>query len=174
MFRSALSTGALPALDEETSWLPVDECARTVAELALGAGEPSSDVDLVYHLVNPRTFSWKHDLLPALKQGSALPGFGIVSPLEWLQKLAGSEQDPGKNPSIKLFDFWRSKYAGYGRPQSATAVTEQGQREKTQGLTFETHRTVKDCSSLALVKDPVTEGLILRYIESWMKRWTST
>ncbi|KAJ5604808.1 hypothetical protein N7510_009962 [Penicillium lagena] len=174
MFRSALSTGALPALDEETSWLPVDECARTVAELALNTGEPSSDVDLVYHLVNPRTFSWKHDLLPALKQGSALPSFKIVPPQEWLQKLADSEQDPEKNPSIKLLDFWRSKYAGYGQPRSATTITEQGQQEKFHGLTFETHRTIKDCSSLALVKDPVTEGLILRYIESWMKRWTST
>lgn len=159
MFRSALTTGALPALDERPSWLPVDQCAQAITDIALGVTNASSEVDLVYHLVNPRTFSWKNDLLPALKKQSIFPDFENVSPQEWLHKLENSEQDPEKNPSIKLIDFWKSKYGG-AKPQS-----EDG------GLCFETERTTRDFPSLALVRDPVSEGLVQRYIESWMKRW---
>ncbi|KAJ6117340.1 hypothetical protein N7512_007065 [Penicillium capsulatum] len=160
MFRSALTTGTLPALDERPSWLPVDQCAQAITGIALDVENASSEVDLVYHLVNPQNFSWKKDLLPALKKQSLLSDFEIVSPQEWLQKLASSEQDPEKNPSIKLIDFWKSKYGGATKAQS-----EDG------GLCFETTRTTQDSPTLALVKDPVSQGLIQRYIESWMKRW---
>ncbi|KAJ5769178.1 hypothetical protein N7520_003737 [Penicillium odoratum] len=160
MFRSAMTTGALPALDESPSWLPVDQCAQSITEIALCNTLPS-DVDLVYHLVNPNTFSWKDDLLPALKQGSDLPEFEVVSPQQWLQRLAESEQDPEKNPSIKLIDFWRGKY---GSDDS---------QAKAGRLSFETQCTTRDCPSLAYVKDPVTDGLIKRYISSWISQWTS-
>lgn len=170
MFRSALTTGALPELDERPSWLPVDQCARAVVDIAMNTAAASSEVDLVYHLVNPQTFSWKHDLLPALKKSSALSEFEIVSPKDWLQRLANSDPDPEKNPSIKLIDFWRSKY-GKSAPE---AKTEQNKEEQQPaGLVFETERTVRDCPSLGLVKDPAAEGLMQRYIEAWMKRWTS-
>lgn len=162
IFRSALTTGALPALDERPSWLPVDQCAQAITDIALNVTSASSEVDLVYHLVNPQTFSWKNDLLPALKKQAVLPDFEVVSPQEWLQKLGNSEQDPEKNPSIKLIDFWKSKY-GSAKPQP-----EDG------GLCFETPRTTADSPSLALVRDPVSDGLIERYIESWMKRWVKT
>lgn len=168
MFRSALTTAALPELSESPTWLPVDQCAQAVANIAMKGAAASQDVDLVYHLINPKSFSWKEDLLPALKQGSALPEFEIVSPQEWLRRLASSEQDPEKNPSIKLIDFWRGKYGGNGSAQADGSATQQ----KTAGLYFETDRTVQDCPSLGLVKDPVAEGLIHRYIESWMQRWT--
>lgn len=163
MFRSALTTGSLPELNERPSWLPVDQCARAVVDISMDVA--ASDTDLVYHLVNPQTFSWKDDLLPALKRSSTLPQFDIVSPQEWLKRLAGSEQDPEKNPSIKLIDFWRSKYEIVGQ-KPATA-------DETAGLSFETSRTVQDCPSLGLVKDPVAEGLVQRYIETWMESWTS-
>ncbi|KAJ5124163.1 Male sterility NAD-binding [Penicillium bovifimosum] len=168
MFRSALATGALPELDERLSWLPVDRCGQAISDIAINEATVSRDADLVYHLVNPRTFSWKEDLLPALKRGSALPGFEVVAPQEWLRRLAGSEQDPEKNPSIKLFDFWQAKYAGL---QQAGDSTEEGKDEA--GPTFETGLTIQDCPSLALVGDPVAEGLVNRYIEIWMKKWTS-
>ena len=161
MFRSALTTGALPALDERPSWLPVDQCAQAIIDIALDVSNASSEVDLVYHLVNPETFSWKNDLLPALKKQSALPDFEIVSPVDWLHRLETSEQDPEKNPSIKLIDFWKSKYGG-----------DTSQQSEDGGLVFETKRTVQDSPSLALVKDPVSVGLVQRYIETWMKRWT--
>lgn len=75
MFRSVLTTGALPELSESLTWLPVDQCAQAVANIAMKGAAASQDVDLVYHLVNPKSFSWKEDLLPSLKQGS--PSLGL-------------------------------------------------------------------------------------------------
>ena len=161
MFRSVLTTGALPALDERPSWLPVDLCARAITDITLQNVSSSQDTELVYHLVNPHTFSWKYDLLPALKN-SSLPAFEVVSPEEWLQRLASNELDPKENPSIKLLDFWRSKY---GRPSQQLA--------EDAGLLFDTERTISDCPSLGLVKDPVADGMIYRYIEAWTERWCS-
>ncbi|KAJ5614499.1 hypothetical protein N7528_008153 [Penicillium herquei] len=159
MFRSALTTGALPALDERPSWLPVDKCAEAITEITLGTSS-LQDVDLVYHLVNPHTFSWKNDLLPALKKDSTLPSFEIVTPQEWLQRLASSDQNPETNPSIKLIDFWKSKYGGHGAQQAEDA-----------GLVFETQSTIRDCASLGLAGNTVSDGLIHRYISTWMKLW---
>lgn len=177
MVRSALTVRALPALHERPSWLPVDACADAVVELALSDvreaegsertrvrrdGGDGSSADLVYHLVNPRTFDWSADFLPALKRCSALPDFDVVSPQEWLRRLAGSEQDAVKNPSIKLLDFWRSKY---GKATTGLGVP--------AGLTFETRRTLLDCKALDGVGQPVENGLVERYVEQWMKKWSS-
>jgi hypothetical protein len=126
----------------------------------------SSDADLVYHLVNPNSFSWKNDLLPALKKGCALPAFEVVSPQEWLNRLANSDSNPETNPSIKLLDFWKGKYEN--------APTLKTDDEEPAGLFFETDSTIRDCPSLGDVKDPVAAGLIQRYIEVWMKSWTRT
>jgi thioester reductase-like protein len=170
MVRSALTVGALPALNEQPSWLPVDACAEAVAELALSGPErpnattdADADADLVYHLVNPRTFNWAADFLPALKRCAALPAFDIVSPQEWLRRLAASEQDASKNPSIKLLDFWQAKY---GKAVAATDAT-----TLPAGLTFETSRTLHDCTALRDVEQPVAHGLVERYVEQWMKKW---
>ncbi|KAJ5376810.1 hypothetical protein N7509_013696 [Penicillium cosmopolitanum] len=167
MFRSTLTTGALPELNERPSWLPVDQCATAISDLALNPDNAnSSDADLVYHLVNPHSFSWKNDLLPALKKGCALPDFGVVSPQEWLKRLANSDPNPETNPSIKLLDFWKGKYEN--------APTPKADEEEPAGLFFETDSTIRDCPSLGDVKDPVAAGLIQRYIEVWMKSWTRT
>ena len=163
MIRSALTIKALPALDERPSWLPVNSCARAIAEISTSL-QPERDEGLVYHLVNPSTFDWRTELLPVLKKHSKLPAFDVVSPAEWLQRLEKSDQDPTKNPSIKLVDFWRGKYGSSGTP------TTNGDDEP-KGLLFETRRTTRDCPSLGEVSDPISEGLVERYITSWAKGW---
>ena len=169
MFRSVLTTGTLPALDESPSWLPVDECARAVAHLAMMQSTTCiANADLVYNLVNPATFSWKDELLPTLKTNSLLPPFEVVSPQEWLRRLESSEQDPEKNPSIKLLDFWRVKY----RKKTEFSASNHESLQRQDGLQFETGRTVQDCPSLSKVKNPVNAGLMQRYIQTWMQRWT--
>ncbi|KAI2792345.1 hypothetical protein POX_b02382 [Penicillium oxalicum] len=169
MFRSVLTTGTLPALDESPSWLPVDECARAVAHLAMMQSTTCiANADLVYNLVNPATFSWKDELLPTLKTNSLLPPFEVVSPQEWLRRLESSEQDPKKNPSIKLLDFWRVKY----RKKTEFSASNHESLQRQDGLQFETGRTVQDCPSLSKVKNPVNAGLMQRYIQTWMQRWT--
>ncbi|KAK3718652.1 hypothetical protein LTR37_004869 [Vermiconidia calcicola] len=164
MVRSSLTVRCLPALDERPSWLPVDSCAQAIVDISMSSSSESVQEDLVYHLVNPTTFNWKTDLLPALQRHTKLPTFDVVSPREWLDRLAQSEQDPSKNPSIKLIDFWRNKYSG---DPAQSAETD----DEPSGLTFDTSRTVKDCPLLAEEKDPVSTGLIERYVENWMSKW---
>ena len=168
MVRSALPAGCLPALDERPSWLPVDGCAQAVVDLSISSSpgvedQTANEPDLVYHLVNPCTFDWKSAFLPTLQNHPEFPVFDIVSPREWLDRLAKSEQDPGKNPSMKLINFWRGKYGDnkqFSQPE-----------EEPSGLTFETSRTVKDCPSLGEARDPVSEGLVERYVDVWLKSW---
>ncbi|KAK6419063.1 hypothetical protein LTR95_017105, partial [Oleoguttula sp. CCFEE 5521] len=154
MIRSARTTGCLPALDERVSWLPVDVCAEAVADIALRASaERDEGGDLVYHLVNPKTFQWIRELLPALRRCDAELGkFEVVSTSEWLDRLAKSEPDPAKNPSIKLLDFWRKKYS------AGSKAADDG--EDAPGLVFETKRTVEQCDLLGEVGQVVESGLM--------------
>lgn len=173
MVRSALTTGCLPELDERPSWLPVDLCARAIVELVLPSSSfdesrviSHADPELVYHLVNPKTFDFRTQLLPALKR-SKLPPFEIISPAEWLERLAKSDADVERNPSRKLFDFWQGKY---GKAPIASASRTDNEPSE---LTSETIRTVHDAQSLGAVGNPVEEGLIERYVEVWLKKWQS-
>lgn len=112
MIRSAVTIGALPALDDTLTWLPIDVVAQTIADVCQVA--PPHDV---YHVVNPRSFHWSRDLLPMLT-GAGLK-FEAVTPQAWLQRLAGSDPDPSVNPTIKLLDFFKAKYE---KPKSGPGV----------------------------------------------------
>lgn len=76
MIRSAISIGALPALDDTLNWLPIDIVAQVMAEIC-----QASQRHDVYHVVNPKAFNWTRDLLPML-QGAGLK-FERVSQQEW-------------------------------------------------------------------------------------------
>ena len=166
MIRSALTVGALPAREEQPSWLPVDSCAQAVADISISSSTAvQHNIDLVYHLVNPCTFNWRSDFLPALQQCTGFPTFDVVNTYDWLERLTRSEQDPAKNPSIKLIDFWRAKYAGNTK--------EVASEEEVEGLTFETTNTAQDCPSLAKTGDPVSEGLVERYVRVWLEAWVN-
>ena len=104
MIRSALSIGALPALRDTLTWLPIDVVAKTIVELC-----QSVEHQDVYNLVNPRSFNWTRDLLPMLRAAGL--AFEQVTAEEWLARLSASNPDPAVNPTIKLLDFYRSKYA---------------------------------------------------------------
>lgn len=103
MIRSAVSMGALPALGDTLTWLPIDVVAKVCVELCQSA-KPQD----VYHVVNPKAFNWARDLLPML-QAAGLK-FEQVTAQEWLARLAASNPDPAVNPTIKLLDFFKAKY----------------------------------------------------------------
>jgi hypothetical protein len=68
------------------------------------------------------------------------------------------------NPSIKLLDYWKSKY-------DPVVLEESELEQRSAGLTFETQRTNREV--LADLRDPVSEGLVSRYVDEWMKKWVS-
>jgi thioester reductase-like protein len=112
MIRSALGIGALPSLDDTLTWLPIDLVAKSMVEICHAARRQD-----VYHVVNPKSFHWTRDLLPMLE--SAGLRFELVSAQDWLARLAASNPDPSVNPTIKLLDFFKTKYSS---PKGAPAV----------------------------------------------------
>jgi thioester reductase-like protein len=144
MIRSALSIGALPTLGDTLSWLPIDVVAQAMVEICRSA-RPHD----VYHVVNPKSFNWTRDLLPML--ASAGLKFEQVSAQEWLARLATSNPDPALNPTIKLLDFFKSKYE---KPRTGPAVV------------FETKTTESVSESLKNVGAP-DAALIAKMVTYW-------
>jgi len=103
MIQAAITIGALPSLDEYPRWLPVNVVAHAVVDLSF-----SDSTQTLFNVVNPKSFHWTNDLLPALR-ASGLQ-FDEVSQREWISRLRSSDPDPVQNPPIKLVDFFASKY----------------------------------------------------------------
>lgn len=103
MLQAGLTIGAIPRLDENPLWLPVDVVASTIADISLSATAAG-----VLNVVNHRGFHWTRDLLPALHQAGL--DFTEMEPSEWVKALRKSNPDPVANPPIKLLEFFASKY----------------------------------------------------------------
>ena len=103
MMQTALTVGALPKLSETPSWLPVDVVAQAVIDISL-----SKAGSLFANVVNPQTFSWIGDFIPALQMAGL--DFDLVEPREWVARLRRSDPDPTRNPPVKLVEFFASKY----------------------------------------------------------------
>ena len=56
--------------------------------------------------------------------------------------------------------------------QQAVRMRVADDAEVPTGLTFETKRTLMDCKALEGVGQPVEDGLVERYVEQWMKKWS--
>jgi thioester reductase-like protein len=144
MIRSAIGIGALPTLNDTLTWIPIDVVAQVIVEIC-----HSQERHDVYHVVNPKSFNWTQDLLPMLR--SAGLTFESVSPQEWLERLARSDPDPAVNPTIKLLDFFKSKYTA---PKTAPAVF------------YETHVTESVSKTLKSVGAP-DAALIAKMVRYW-------
>lgn len=109
---------------------------------------------MVYNLVNPKPFSWKKDLLPALKVAGL--EFEVVPWKTWLEKL-DAEEDAGKNPSRKLLAFWR----GLGDEK------EKNVRE----IIFETKKAAATSKVLENAERVVDGEMLGSLLEAWWKVW---
>jgi carbohydrate kinase (thermoresistant glucokinase family) len=116
MLQAGITIGAIPSLDENPLWLPVDIVASGVADISLSTAGPG-----VMNVVNHRSFHWTRDLLPALHQAGL--EFSEPSQKEWVDLLRNSNQDPTENPPIKLFSFFASKFDNDQPPTSLTYDT---------------------------------------------------
>ena len=126
MIRSASkdSVGALPILDtgrDTCDWIEADTLADTILQLA-GIEHTVDSTELVYNLVNPRTFSWKDHLLPSLLRAGL--EFDTVPWQEWIERLQVSTEDVNINPSRKLLESWRKQTHREGRITFDTAAAE--------------------------------------------------
>lgn len=178
MVRSALAVGALPALNERCAWLPVDTVARSVldiAELGEGATHPTNNNDIadpqahppepyVFNVVNPCTFAWTEDFLPALR-ASGLQ-FETVAPKEWVRRLWDGERDAERNPSVKLLGFW----------EEMVEVMQAHESEMAMGRVqiFDTAMARGKSPALCSAPDVIEEGYVPVMLRAWMEKWTDS
>ncbi|KAH8880787.1 acetyl-CoA synthetase-like protein [Thozetella sp. PMI_491] len=167
MIQTAEILGALPALEEEMTWLPVDYAATAILELTNLTGPEMatshdcllSNPSLVYHVLNPKRFHWTRDMLPAL--ASAGLKFDTLSTGQWMEKLRTSDRDAVRNPPIKLLDWFEGKYGTVER-----AV-------KTEILEYLTEETTRASVTLATLPDVTDARLIQKMIDSLREHWGS-
>jgi thioester reductase-like protein len=167
MIQTAVTLGALPALDEEMSWLPVDHAARIILDCCdvtttqSDSGVPSvietPPPDLVYHVLNPTRFHWTRDMLPAL--AAAGFKFETLSTDQWMDKLRSSERDPKKNPPIKLLDWFEGKY-GHGASTKNKGV-----------LAYETEKTSAKSESMRSIPSVTDVEYVRKVIERLQEEW---
>lgn len=151
MLQAATTTGAIPTLDENPLWLPVDTVAHGLTEISLSdAGQG------VMNVVNHQSFHWTRDLLPAL-HATGLE-FEEVGQKEWFDRLRASNPDPTANPPIKLLEFFASKYDNYNT--------------KRPGLTYDT-RKARFFSPHLSAAPILNKEIVRKFIQHWKSTsWT--
>jgi nucleoside-diphosphate-sugar epimerase len=102
MMQAGVTTGAIPRLDENPLWLPVDVVASVISDISLSDAGPG-----IMNVVNSKFFHWTRDLLPALHRAGMQ--FSEPNQREWVVFLRKSNPDPVANPPIKLVEFFASK-----------------------------------------------------------------
>ncbi|KAK9423820.1 hypothetical protein SUNI508_03836 [Seiridium unicorne] len=133
MLSTAKITGCLPDLqDSSLSWLPVDQAAQAVLEIASKFGKSEQELlDLdttdpmnsptlpVYHVLNPHKLPKWRDMLQWLQDSDHMATFEVVTPSSWMDRL--EEALGGKaagHDSQKLLGFWQHVYGGQSRYDS--------------------------------------------------------
>ncbi|KIY63134.1 L-aminoadipate-semialdehyde dehydrogenase [Cylindrobasidium torrendii FP15055 ss-10] len=145
LIKSANTIGALPVVDEHPSWLPVDYAGEAIAEITLNVSKPAARV---YNIVNPNTETNFKDMVEWIAEAGLK--FDKVDRLAWLDRLATSEQEPAKNPTIKLLGFFNALYGSDFRQQ----------------IVFRTDETLKWGPALGRAP-PITKEIVAKWIGHW-------
>jgi thioester reductase-like protein len=116
MLRTVDDVGALPKLDQDVFWLPVDTAAVAILDIVLSSRRSSrleNDECQVLHVMNPNPTSW-NDISTWLREYGKK--FESMIPTEWVKAVAASEPDAEKNPSRKLLGLWMSAVSTHSPP----------------------------------------------------------
>ncbi|KAF4627915.1 hypothetical protein G7Y89_g10239 [Cudoniella acicularis] len=167
MIRSALTLKALPALEENCSWIPVDALATTILELSHTLScrhlTQKESLNIFYNIVNPETFTWA-SLLSELH--SAGLEFETIPFNEWLQKLrkSAADQDGEKqNPAVKLIEFFENSYGKGGEARVGQGYN--------GGITFETEAVRRDSITLRNPLRIIEDGYVKEFLKRWLEIW---
>lgn len=166
LIRSALTLHALPAMEAECSWIPVDTLARCLCEITAscltrvpdGSVAGADDGRTVYNLVNPHTFRWS-SLLAELRRNGFY--FETVPLSRWLELLQESEDrlapgDAAPTPAVKLIDHYRGSY----------------RTQALQSKPVDMRNAFRDSAALRGSRIRIIDdGILGRYARDWMQRW---
>ena len=140
---------------DTVDWVPVDAAAQVLLDLAFNTqiDEKLQRQHLAfYHLVNPKTESWKV-LAPAVQQhfkakNVELEAVDFKDWLEALKALPVTKENAERVPGLKLIDFYEGLAAAQGLPRLATDST------------AATSDTLRNLGS-------VDEGMVRKWLEQW-------
>lgn len=132
--------------------MPVDLVAQAVIELSGVDRDGYVSKSAVFNVQNNNLFHWTKDLLPALRDAGL--DFKTVSQREWVDLLRKSDQNPETNPTIKLVDFFASKY--------------DNDKPGRSGLKFSTQKAEAESEAMRNGYDVVGRGLV-GTMAAWMK-----
>lgn len=132
--------------------MPVDLVAQAVIELSGVDRDGYVPKSAVYNVQNNNLFHWTRDLLPAIRDAGL--DFKTVSQREWVDLLRRSDQNPETNPTIKLVDFFASKY--------------DNDKPGRSGLKFSTQKAESESEAMKKGYDVVGSGLVETMV-AWMR-----
>ncbi|GAK63685.1 L-aminoadipate-semialdehyde dehydrogenase [Moesziomyces antarcticus] len=112
MIKSAQTIGCLPDGVEDLYWLPVDVAGLVAAKLTSAA---LKDDCVLVHMVSDEPMPWKKALVTLAAPQNFGQSFEVVPYAEWVDRLAQSDQNPTRNPTIKLLEHYRSQQADLER-----------------------------------------------------------
>ncbi|XXG95999.1 hypothetical protein Hte_002276 [Hypoxylon texense] len=164
LVKSAQTLRTWPDFDGVLQWLPVDTCARVMAELLLPlrigdeqqTAVPDDDDDddtfPVYHIDNPVGQPWKA-MSPVLAAALGIPPHRIIPFADWIKRVRRSPLSAEtENPAARLADFLEFHF----------------ERMSCGGLVLDTRRAQQHSGTLAR-EGPVPADVARLYVESWRK-----
>ena len=141
LVKSAQTLNALPDVQGEVYWTPVNDMADTLADLVLGDHDPYR----FYHLENPIGQSWKQ-MNAILMDATGIKN--LIPFEEWRERVATAPQKD--NPVQTLIEFLDDNFIrmSYGR------------------LVMDPKHTLEHSKSLRAVK-PISENVVRKYVHIW-------
>ncbi|KAI1160776.1 hypothetical protein F5B18DRAFT_631325 [Nemania serpens] len=147
LFKSSQTLRALPALEGDMCWTPVDWVAGTVADLLLL--DPQLGMYPIYHIDNPVRQSWS-DMLPLLALELGVPEVGIIPFEDWVRKVRAFPGNVDDNPAARLIDFLDDNFV----------------RMSCGGMMLDTKNACEHSRTLHAV-GTVSREIVKRYLEWW-------
>ncbi|KAM0214770.1 hypothetical protein ACHAQD_008669 [Fusarium lateritium] len=141
LIKSSQTLNALPDVDGNLNWTPVNDIADTLTDLVLSDKTPYP----IYHIDNPVGQQWR-DVNNILSEVLRIPN--KVPFKEWLDLVRKAPQQD--NPAALLADFLEETYL----------------RMACGGLVLDVKHTLEHSKSLAAV-GPVSENVVRKYIHIW-------
>lgn len=162
LIKSAQTVGCLPGLTEPVFWQPVDDAGFIIAHLV----QPDR-LNGVLHVVNPAPTPFSQILEYLAAPENLGDSFEVVPPSEWVRRLSESDQDPKRNPTIKLLDFYRESYGGErnAAADSASLSEKPWSTERLQQV-FQDLGLEKDLEAMLV---PVDAQLVRRIVAAWRR-----
>lgn len=159
MFKAAQTVGALPDLEEQVSWLPVDQAAAMIAAVT---ASPSGQQ--VFHILNDILTPYR-----SVYDGLRAAGlsFEVVDKQEWVHRLRNAkDQNPSTNPTIKLVDFYAQKYSA-GSSDTASASDDMAYKERRSAKTWDATEMRNQIPRQAEQLQPIGQAAIGRMVSHW-------